>query len=106
MAKKTHLARRLLGGISVSLGVLLLATASIVYVRYITDSSAAHVQERLHNAELLGNIWRVDLYGSLLLVLASSLAIGWMRLIGVLTNLGALVFTLMTLGASCGPYNC
>jgi hypothetical protein len=72
-------------------------------MRYASDSSNLHVQERLQHARILGLFWSVSLYGSALLFLFS---LGWIRWIGLIVNGGALLFGLMTLGAMCGPFGC
>ena len=88
--------RRRIGSASTSLGFLLFVGACFVYMRYASDSSNLHVQERLQHARILGLFWSVSLYGSALLFLFS---LGWIRWIGLMVNGGALLFGLMTLGA-------
>jgi len=98
--------RRRIGAVSTSLGFLLLVGACFVYLRYASDSSNLHLQERLQHARILGLFWSVSLCGSVLLFLFSLFGLGWSRWVGLIVNGGALLFTLMTLGAMCGPFGC
>jgi hypothetical protein len=95
-----------IGAASTSLGFLLFVGACFVHLRYASDSSNLHVQERLQHARILGLFWSVSLYGSVLLFLFSLFGRGWSRWVGLIVNGGALLFTLMTLGAMCGPFGC
>ena len=106
--KTTRIAiwRRRVGAASSSLGFLLLVGACFVYLRYASDSSNLHVQERLQHARILGLFWSVSLYGSVLFFLFSLFSLGWIRWVGLILNGGALLFALMTLGAMCGPFGC
>ena len=98
--------RRRIGAVSTSLGFLLFVGACFVYLRYASDSSNLHLQERLQHARILGLFWSVSLCGSVLLFLFSLFGLGWSRWVGLIVNGGALLFTLMTLGAMCGPFGC
>ena len=98
--------RRRIGAIGTLLGLLLFATACFLYLRYASDPSNMHVQERLQHARALGLLWRVDLNGSMLLFVVSLFGSGWGRWSGLLVNGGAFFCTLMTLGALCGPFGC
>lgn len=91
---------------STSFGFLMFASACFVYLRYATDPSNLHVQERLQHARTLELFSSVSFYGSVLLLLFSLLGLGWIRLVGLIVNGGALLFALMTLGAMCGPFGC
>ena len=57
--------RRRIGAFSTLLGFLLLAAACFEYLRYASDPSTLHLEERLQHARALGQIWGVSLYGSL-----------------------------------------
>jgi hypothetical protein len=98
--------RRRIGAASTSLGFLLFVGAWFVYLRYASDASSLHVQERVQHARILGLFWSVSLYGSVLLFLFSLFGLGWSRWVGLIVNGGALLFALMTLGAMCGPFGC
>jgi hypothetical protein len=98
--------RRRIGAASTSLGFLLFAGACFVYLRYASDPANLHVQERLQHARILGLFWRVSFFGSELLFLFSLFGLGWSRWVGLIVNVGALLFALMTLGAMCGPFGC
>jgi hypothetical protein len=98
--------RRRIGALTTSLGFLLFVGACFVYLRYVTYSSNLHVQERLLHARALGLFWSVSFYGSVLLLLLSLFGLGWSRWAGLIVNGGALLFTLMTFGAMCGPFGC
>ena len=91
---------------SSSLGFLLFAGACFVYLRYASDPSNLHVQERLQHARSLTLIWNATLFGSMLLIALSLFGIGWSRWIGLTVNCGAFLCALMTLGAMCGPSGC
>ncbi len=56
---------------------LLLAISCFVYLRYASDLSNLHVEERLQHSRTLGLIWSADLYGSMLLAGVSLLGLGW-----------------------------
>jgi hypothetical protein len=103
---RTAFWRRRIGVASTSLGFLLFVGACFVYLRYASDSSNLHVQERLQYAQILGLFWSVSLYGSVLLFLFSLFGLEWIRWVGLIVNGGALLFALMTLGAMCGPFGC
>jgi hypothetical protein len=98
--------RRRIGAVTTSLGFLLLVGACFVYLRYTSDDSKLHVQERLHYARTLGLIWSVSRYGSVLLLLLSLFGLGWSRSVGLIVNGGAFFFAVATLGVLCGPYGC
>jgi lipid-A-disaccharide synthase-like uncharacterized protein len=86
------------------LGFLLFVGTCFVYLRY--ASSNLHVEERVQHARILKQFWVISFYGSLILLLFSLLGLGRSRWVGVILNGGALIFTLMTLGAMCGPNGC
>ena len=98
--------RRRIGGVSVVVGLLLFAVACFIYLRYASDSSNLHVQERLQHARELGVLWIASLYGSVVLFLLSLFGIGWRRWVGLSVNIGAFLCAVMTLGALCGPFGC
>jgi len=98
--------RRGLGAVSAALGIVLLTSACIIHIRYASDPSNLHVQERLQHARILGLLSNVGLYGSMVLLVSSVFGLGWTRWVGIAANFGALSFTLMTLGALCGPFAC
>ena len=98
--------RQRIGAASTSLGFLLFVGGCFVYLRYASDPSNLHVQERLQHARILGLFWSVSLYGSVLLFLFSLFGLGWIRWVGLIVNGGALFFALATLGAMCGPFGC
>lgn len=98
--------RQRIGAVSTSLGFLLFVGACFVYLRYASDSSSFHVQERLQHARILELLWSVSLYGSMLLPLLSLFGLGWGRWVGLIVNGAALLFALMTFGVMCGPFGC
>ena len=98
--------RRRIGVVSTSLGLLLFAGACSVYLRYASDLSNLHVQERLQHAQTLTLFWNVSFYGSVLLGVFSLFGLGWNRWLGLVANGGAFLCALMTLGAMCGPFAC
>jgi hypothetical protein len=98
--------RRRIGAISTALGLLLLAVACFAYLRYASDPSNLHEQERLQHARALGLLWNVTFHGSPLLFVVSLFGMGWSRWSGLVVNGGAFLCTLMTLGAMCGPFGC
>jgi hypothetical protein len=98
--------RRRLALVSTVLGVLLFATSCFIYLRYASDSTNLHVQERLQHARALGMLWRASFFGSMLLLVLSLFGLGWGRLAGLAANAGAFLCALMTLGAMCGPFGC
>jgi hypothetical protein len=98
--------RRRIGAISTVLGFLLFAAICFVYLRYASNPSSLHVEERLRHVRALGLTWSVSFYGSILLFIVSLSALGWSRWSGLLVNGGAFLCALMTLGAMCGPFGC
>src|SRR5580704_8681978 len=98
--------RRKIGIVSTSLGLFLFAGACFVYLRYASDPSNLHVQERLQHARTLGLFWRSSFYGSALLFVLSLFGLRWSRWTGMVVTCGALLCALMTLGAMCGPFAC
>lgn len=88
------------------LGFILLSIACSIYMRYASDPSNLHVQERVQNARALALLWNTSFYGSILLFAFSLFGLGWIRWIGIVVNGSAFFFTLMTLGAMCGPFGC
>jgi hypothetical protein len=70
-----------------------------MYLRYASDSTNLHVQERLQHARALGLFWTASFYGSVILFLLSLFGIGWGRRIGLIVNGGAFLCALMILGA-------
>jgi hypothetical protein len=98
--------RRRLGLVSTVLGLLLFATSYFIYLRYASDSTNLHMQERLHHARALGILWEASFFGSMLLLVLSLFGLGWGRLAGLVVNTGAFLGALMTLGAMCGPFGC
>ena len=98
--------RQRIGASSTVLGLLLFAAACFVYLRYASNPSSLHVEERLRHAQALGLPWSVSFYGSLLLFIVSLFGLGWSRWSGLLVNGGAFLCALMTLGAMCGPFGC
>ena len=98
--------RRKIGMVSTSVGLLLFAGACFVYLRYASDPSNLHVQERLQHARTLALFWSSSFYGSMLLFALSLFGLGWSRWIGLVVNCSAFLCALMTLGAICGPFGC
>jgi len=98
--------RRRISATSTSLGFLLFGAACFAYLRYASDPSDLHVQERLQHARALGLLWNVTFYGSPLLFVVSLSGTGWSRWSGLVFNGGAFLCALMTLGAMCGPFGC
>jgi hypothetical protein len=92
--------------VAASLGIVLLLLSWAIHIRYASDLSALHEQERIHYARFLGYLWQIDFYGSASLIVLSLFGLGWLRGIGLLASFGALSFSLMTLGALCGPFGC
>jgi hypothetical protein len=92
--------------VSNSLGLLLFSGACFVYLRYASDPSNLHVQERLQLARGLALFWSFTFYGSMLLCVLSLLGLGRSRWVGLVLNSGAFVYALMILGATCGPSGC
>ena len=88
------------------MGVLFFAFACFIYLRYFSDPTNMHVQERLQHAHTLGLLWSTSLFGSVLFGVVSLFGLGWGRWTGALANGSAFVCALMSLGAACGPYNC
>jgi hypothetical protein len=88
------------------LGFFLFAAACFAYLRYASDPSSLHAEERLRHAQALGMIWNATFYGSLLLFIVSLFGLGWSRWSGLLVNGAAFLCALMTLGAMCGPFGC
>ena len=87
-------------------GLLLLAAALFLYLRYASDLNNVHGQERAHYAPLLNRLWQASFYGSLAVGVASLFGLGWSRWVGLAASAGALFCTLLTLGAMCGPFGC
>jgi hypothetical protein len=98
--------RRGLGAVSAALGIVLLMSACLIHLRYASDPSNLHVQERLEHVRILEVLSNAGLYGSMVLLVSSAFGLGWTRWVGLAGNFGALSFTLMTLGALCGPFGC
>ena len=98
--------RRRIGAVSTVLGFLLFAVGCFVYLRYASNPSNLHVQERLQHTRALGLLWTVTFHGSLLVFVVSPFGLGWSRWSGLVANGGAFLFALMTLGALCGPFGC
>jgi hypothetical protein len=98
--------RQRIGTSSTVLGLFLFAAACFVYLRYASNPSSLHVEERLRHARALGLMWNVSFYGSLLLSIVSLFGLGWSRWSGLLVNGGTVFCSLMTLGAMCGPFGC
>ena len=97
--------RRGIGITCTVVGLLLFAAALFVYLRY-TNLNDAHVQERLHNGQLLNHLWQATFFGSIVLATLSLFGLGWSRWAGLIANIGSILCAMMTLGAVCGPYNC
>ena len=95
-----------LGAASAALGLCFLSLTCLVYLRYVSDPSNMHAQERIQHAYALGLLWRTSFFGSMVLVPLSLFGRGWARWIGLLVNAGAFLFALMSLGAICGPFGC
>ena len=91
---------------SAVLGLFLLAGAMFPYLRYASNLSNLHLQERLQHAHELNLLWRTSFYGSVGLFVASLFGLGWGRWVGLVANAGAFLYALMTLGAMCGPFAC
>ena len=108
MATDLSLWRRRIGIAGALLGTAAFVTAAAMYVRYASspNASAQHVQERIDHAHVLNILWRSAFYGSPALFLLSLFGLGWGRLLGALASLGALLASMMFLGALCGPYMC
>jgi hypothetical protein len=98
--------RRRIGEISVSVGALLFAAACFIYLRYASDPTNMHLQERLSHARAIGRFWTLAFYGTALLFLLSLVGLGWRRWVGLIVNGCGFLCTLMTLGALCGPFGC
>ena len=98
--------RQILGAVSAALGFLLLAVSCLIYLRYASDPTNLHVQERLQHARAIGLFWSATFYGSVILFLLSLFGIGWSRWVGLIVNGGAFLCALATLGAMCGPFGC
>ena len=92
--------RRRIGVTCILLGIILFSVASFVYLRYLSDPSNLHVEERLRYARSIGMLWRATFYGSPLLCIVSLFGLGWSRLSGLLLNGGVFLCTMMTLGES------
>ena len=92
--------------ICAALGLILFIAALLPYLRYAADISNLHVQERIQHAQALGLLWRISFFGSAALGFVSLFGLGWGRWLGVITNGGAFLCSLMTLGAMCGPFGC
>ena len=95
--------RRIAVGSTV-MGVLFFAFACFTYLRYFSDPSNMHVQERLQHARILGSLWSASLFGSVLFGVVSLFGLGWSRWTGILANGSAFACALMSLGAACGPF--
>jgi hypothetical protein len=87
-------------------GLLLFGVALLTYERYDAPVIEVHVQERLQYARELNMLWCASFYGSLALLIVSLFGLGWGRRIGIAANAGALLYSMMTLGAMCGPFAC
>lgn len=98
--------RRRIALVSTSLGVTLLSIACIIYLRYASDPTNLHIQERVLYAQTLALLWRASLYGSAFLFVVSLFGLGWGRWLGLASNGAAFLCALMTLGAMCGPFGC
>jgi hypothetical protein len=96
--------RRRLGITSASFGFVLFASAFFPYERYF--SSDLHVQEMRQHAHMLNILWAFSFYGSVVLFLLSLFGLGWSRWAGAVLNGGAFLYSLMILGALCGPFGC
>ena len=95
-----------IGAVGTALGALLFAVAFSIYLRYASDPTNLHVQERLQHARPIGLFWTASFYGAVLLFLLSLFGVGWNRWFGLIVNGCAFLFALMTLGAICGPFGC
>jgi len=102
----TAIWRGRVGLVSKSLGLVSFSGTCFVYLRYLSDPSNLHVQERLHLARVLTLIWGFTFYGSMLLWVLSLFSLGWRRWAGLVLNSGAFLYARMTLGAVCGPFGC
>jgi hypothetical protein len=98
--------RRRIGVACAALGLLLFVAALLSYLRYASDPSNLHVQERLQHAGALNFLWCASLYGSMILFVASLFGSGLGRWVGLAANASAFLCALMTLGAMCGPFGC
>ena len=106
MAAEMTFWRRRIAVAGAALGVVVFLASCFIYVRYAVESSELHTQERILHAQTLGRLWSVDFYGSAILFLLSLFGLGWNRWIGLAANAGAWLFSVMTLGALCGPFSC
>lgn len=88
------------------MGVVFFTVACFTYLRYFSDPANMHVQERLQHTSILGPLWSISLFGSVLFGIVSLFGLGWSRWTGVLANGVALAYALMSLGAACGPFGC
>ena len=98
--------RRKLAVVNTAMGFLLLSIAYFIYVRYFSDPSNLHAQERVLHAQTLTLLWHTCLFGSALLFVFSVFGLGWGRWVGLAVNAAAFMCALMTLGAMCGPFGC
>ena len=98
--------RRRIGASSTVLGLILFAAACFLYLRYASDLSGLHAEERLRHARALALIWTISFDGSLFLFIVSTFGLGWTRWSGLFVNGCAFLCGLMTLGAMCGPFGC
>jgi hypothetical protein len=98
--------RRTLSRVSTSLGLLFLAGACFVYMKYAFGPSVLHVQESYQYARELALLWNFSFYSCMLLSVLSLLGLGWTRWIGLILSCSAFLFVLMALGAMCGPFGC
>ena len=92
--------------LSTALGLLLLSIACFIYLRYASDPSNLHLRERIQHAQTLEWLWRVSLYGSILLFVISLFGKGRARWAALAINGATFLYALMALGAMCGPFGC
>lgn len=85
---------------STVMGVLFFTFVCFTYLRYFSDPSNMHIQERLQHAHILEPLWSASLFGSLFFTVVSLFGLGWSRWTGVLANGAAFLCALMSLGGS------
>jgi hypothetical protein len=97
--------RSIFGPLGSAIALVLFACAYWMYGRY-ADPDQPHTAERLQHATLLGHLWMCTFYGAMATFIFSVLGRGWARWSGIVLSGASFLWSMMTLGAMCGPFNC
>jgi|ERR1700679_3151305 hypothetical protein len=100
---------RSISGLAGCVSALMLSVCAVfIYERYFApiQSLPWRVAEMQHHASALSILWRLCFFGSLLTLIASAFGRSWPRIAGICLSSLAFLFSIMTLGAACGPFGC